>query len=275
MNITAIETFLAVVRTGHLNRAAEQLNITQSAVTARLDALEQAIGAKLLVRSRKGSSLTKPGYAFLEQAEMIVRSWETARASTSLPRGVTRIFSLVCHPTLWTGLGERWLGDLRRDHPGTAFEVWAGLPDDARRWLQSGMSDAALLPEPLSEPGIETRAFQTDRILQVDTRPRAAVTWDPDYVYVDYGPAIRIQHAAAWSAENTASASYSNPDWALAHILSEGGSAYLPQNLVADLVEKGQLFPVEGAPEFTRRSFLSWRESSSTAFSWLAESDAG
>ena len=272
MNINAIETFLTVVRTGHLNRAAEQLNITQSAVTARLDALEKALGAKLLVRSRKGANLTKPGFAFLEQAEMIVRSWENARNSTSLPRGMTRIFSLVCDPTLWTGLGATWLTDLRRAHVGTAFEVWAGLPADARKWLQSGMSDAALLPEPLSEPGIETRAFATDRIVQVATHPRDAVSWDPDYVYVDYGPAIRIQHAEAWPGENTAAASYSNPDWALAHLLSEGGSAYLPHDLVLDFIEGQRLFPVQGAPEFTRRSFLSWREASSAAFSWLAAS---
>ncbi len=269
MNIAAIETFLAVVRTGHLNRTAEQLNITQSAVTARLDALEQALGTKLLLRSRKGASLTKPGFAFLDQAEMIVRSWENARARTSLPRGVTGIFSLVCHPTLWTGLGAGWLRELRKTHAGTGFEVWAGLPNDARRWLQSGMSDATLLPEPLSEPGIGTRAFATDRIVQVATNPRGPMDWDPDYVYVDYGPAIRVQHAEAWSGEHTAGASYSNPDWALAHLISEGGSAYLPYDLVADLLTSGQLFLVKEAPEFSRRSFLSWRETSASAFPWL------
>ncbi len=270
MNIAAIETFLAVVRTGNLNRAAEQLNITQSAVTARLDVLEQALGAKLLLRSRKGASLTKPGFAFLEQAEVIVRSWENARARTNLPRGVTRIFSLVCHPTLWGGLGAAWMTNLRGSHTETAFEVWAGLAGDARKWLQSGMSDAALLPEPLSEPGLVTREFATDRIVQVATHPREAVKWDSNYVYVDYGPAIRVEHAELWPVEDTAGSSYSNPDWALAHLLSEGGSAYLPHAQVADLMAEGRLFPVSGAPEFTRRSFLSWRELSEAAFPWLA-----
>ncbi|MFZ1727537.1 MAG: LysR family transcriptional regulator [Albidovulum sp.] len=44
MNIAAIQTFLSVVRTKNLNAAAAELNVTQSAVTARLDALEQALG---------------------------------------------------------------------------------------------------------------------------------------------------------------------------------------------------------------------------------------
>ena len=103
MNIAAIQTFLAVVRCRNLNRAAEQLNVTQSAVTARLDTLEQALGAQLLVRSRKGATLTKAGFAFLEQAEVITRTWDNARARANLPRGVTRLFSFVCDPGLWTG----------------------------------------------------------------------------------------------------------------------------------------------------------------------------
>ncbi|MEX0304043.1 MAG: LysR family transcriptional regulator, partial [Leisingera sp.] len=63
MNISAIQTFLSVVRTRNLNRAAEELNITQSAVSARLDTLDQALGARLLIRSRKGATLTKEGFA--------------------------------------------------------------------------------------------------------------------------------------------------------------------------------------------------------------------
>lgn len=39
VNIAALQTFLAVVQTGNINRAAVQLNVTQSTVTTRLDPL--------------------------------------------------------------------------------------------------------------------------------------------------------------------------------------------------------------------------------------------
>lgn len=274
MNIAAIQTFLTVFRTGNLNRAAEQLNITQSAVTARLDALEQAIGAKLLIRSRKGASLTKPGFAFLEQAEVIVRSWENARARTSLPRGVTRLFSFVCHPSLWTGLGEDWILFQRRSHTETAIEIWTGLSSDAARWLQSGLSDAALLPEPLNEPGLESREFALDRLIQVACQRHETDRSEEKYVYVDYGPVIRSQHAQVWPADETAAIAYSNPDWALTHLLTQGGTAYLPERMVADQIADGLLHRVGGAPEFTRRAHLSWRKSSEATFPWLAHADA-
>ncbi|WP_170335961.1 LysR family transcriptional regulator [Ruegeria arenilitoris] len=274
MNIAAIQTFLSVVRTRNLNRAAEELNITQSAVTARLDALDQALGTRLLIRSRKGAMLTKAGFGFLEQAEVITRTWENARSRANLPRGVIRLFSFVCDPGLWTGLGQNWIRRIRDDHPETAIEIWSGLTGNAQSWLQSGMSDAALLTEPLVGTDFDSREFTTDSLIQVATRQREAVRWDPDYIYVDYGATFRAQHAEAWPTDETASVAFSSPDWALAHLLSEGGSAYLPRRMVTDLIAEGALFRVENAVVFERRTFLSWRKGHEDNFPWLASSGA-
>lgn len=270
MNIAAIQTFLCVVRTRNLNRAAEEMHVTQSAVTARLDALEQALGAKLLVRSRKGATLTKEGFAFLEQAEVITRSWDNARTRISLPSGVTRLFSFVCDPGLWSGLGEKWIGQIRNGHPETAFEIWSGSVADAQSWLQSGMSDAAMLTEPLTGTGFESHELAADELIQVATEPRQAVQWDPGYIYVDYGPAIRAQHAETWPSVEMASIAFSSPDWALPHLLTQGGSAYLPRRMAAALIQDGKLFEVEGSAVFTRRVFLSWSKGRTDLFPWLA-----
>ena len=272
MNITAIQTFLAVTRSGNLNRAAEQLNVTQSAVTARLDTLETALGTKLLNRSRAGTTLTKAGYAFLDQAELITRTWANARAQASLPKGVTTMFSFVCDPALWSGPGEAWINDLRQHHAETAFDIWTGGLADARRWLQSGLSDAALLTEPLTGPDFAHRAFTREDLIQVSTRPRAAMRWDPDYIYVDYGPAFRAQHAAAWPGDETAAISFANPDWALAHLLAHGGSAYLPRSVIAPHLQSATLHAVQGATSFERQCHLSWRKSAEHAFDWLGQS---
>jgi len=273
MKITAIQTFLSVVRTRNLNRAAEELHITQSAVSARLDALEQALGARLLVRSRKGASLTKEGYAFLEQAEVIVRSWQNAQARISLPQGVTRLFSLVCDPGRWTAMGSEWVARVRAHHPEIAVEIWAGQGAEALSWLQSGKSDAALLGAPLAAADIVNRECTVGRLIQVSTKPRTAVQWHPDYVYVDYGPGFRSQHAEQWPSGETAAIAFSNPDWAFAHLMRHGGSAYLPESMVLDPIAQGILFRVEGAASFRQRSYLSWRKDREEKFPWLASVD--
>lgn len=271
MNIIAIQTFLAVVRTRNLNRAADEMNITQSAVSARLDGLEQALGAKLLVRSRKGATLTKEGFVFLEQAQVITRSWDNARARISLPHGVTSVFSLACDPGVWNGLGQNWTQTIRAQHPETALEVWTAQVSDAHNWLQSGMVDAALLTESLTGPDLNSRKFATCTLLQVSTSPRHAVDWHPDYIYVDYGAAFRTQHAETWPSDETASVSFSNPDWALSHLLQNGGSAYLPSSIIDPLLAKGTLHRVENADTFHRHSYLSWRADREDRFPWLAQ----
>jgi DNA-binding transcriptional LysR family regulator len=269
MNITAIQTFLSVVRTKNLNVAAAELNVTQSAVTARLDALEQVLGQKLLVRSRKGATMTKAGFAFLEQAGVIVRAWENAKAKISLPRGFTGLFSFVCDPALWSSQGKGWIEHAQSDHPDTAFEIWSALAPQAQTWLQSGMSDAALMGEPVAGMGFGSRVIATERLVHVSTVPRRAVAWDRGYVYVDYGPSVRALHAEAWPGDETAQMSFSNPDWALLYLLDHGGSAYLPEALANPMILAGKLFLVDGSVVFTRKVFLIWREASLTAFPWL------
>lgn len=269
VNIAAIQTFLAVTRSGNLNRAAEQLNITQSAVTARLDTLEAALGARLLNRSRTGATLTKAGFAFLDQAELITSTWTNARAQTSLPKGVTAMFSLVCDPALWSGPGAGWIDTLRAEHPQTAFDIWSGGPAEARRWLHSGLSDAAMLSEPLTGPDFAHRPFAREDLVQVSSREDDTMHWGPDYIFVDYGPAFRARHAIAWQGDETTTFRFSNPDWALSHLLRHGGSAYLPRPLAAPHLASGTLHLVDGAATFNRQCHLSWRKAAEPAFEWL------
>ncbi|MFZ1727536.1 MAG: LysR substrate-binding domain-containing protein [Albidovulum sp.] len=213
--------------------------------------------------------MTKAGFAFLEQAGVIVRTWENARAKIGLPRGFTGLFSFVCDPALWSSHGQRWIEEAQRDHPDTAFEIWSGLAPQAQTWLQSGMSDAALLSEPVAGMAFGSREIATERLVHVSTVPRRAVAWDRGYVYVDYGPSVRALHAEAWPGDETAQMSFSNPDWAVQYLLDHGGSAYLPEAIAGPMDLAGRLFRVEGSVAFTRKVFLVWREASLADFPWL------
>ena len=68
MNLAALQTFLTIVETGSLVRASEQLNVTQSTVTARLKTLEDELGTRLLNRYKSGTTLTPAGTRLLRYA---------------------------------------------------------------------------------------------------------------------------------------------------------------------------------------------------------------
>ena len=271
MNIAALQTFVAVLRAGHLNKAAAALNVTQSTVTARLDALEDALGQRLLVRSRRGAQLTRAGFAFQRHAELMLQSWEQANKAVGLPMGYSGLLSFACHVDLWEGAGSGGIEAARRRQPELAVEVWPGEPGEIGRWLSSGLSDAALVLEPLAGPGLAARELTRERLVQVASRPRRVLRWDPDYIYVDLGPEFRRQHSRTWSGEETARVTFGLSRWALDHLLAQGGSAYLPWRLAEPRVKEGRLHPVEGAPEFSRPLHLVWREASLASFPWIQE----
>ena len=74
MDIEQARTFLAITAHGSFLEAAKQLHLTQSTVSARIQRLEEELGARLFIRNRSGASLTSAGRRFLEHAKRLVRT---------------------------------------------------------------------------------------------------------------------------------------------------------------------------------------------------------
>src|SRR5258708_26185084 len=68
MELGQVEAFVEANRRGSISRAADALNLTQPTCTARLHGLERELGAQLLVRGRRGVSLTPAARRFLPPA---------------------------------------------------------------------------------------------------------------------------------------------------------------------------------------------------------------
>lgn len=78
-----IETFVNVVAKGSLVGAAKTENLAPAVVGRRLDALEERLGVKLLIRTTRKISLTHEGSAFLEDCQRILADLHNAEASVS------------------------------------------------------------------------------------------------------------------------------------------------------------------------------------------------
>jgi DNA-binding transcriptional LysR family regulator len=274
MNIACLRTFLSVVQTGNLNKAAEQLHVTQSTVTTRLDTLEDSLGQRLLMRSRRGAELTKAGFAFRRHAELIVTNWEIGRKKVHLPKGFSGHFSLACHHDLWEAKGNIMIDRISDEYPGLAMEIWPGSMDEIRRWASSGMIDAGLVPHPLTDTGLSSSGPVRERLVQVSSVDRGVQDWDPDYIFVDYGPEYQRSHASIWPNDETARFSFASARWALDHLLCYGGSAYLPWSIARPHVEAGRLFVIANSTELERSLYLIWRDAAVSAHIWLPEASA-
>ena len=75
MDIALARTFLEIVAAGNFVRAAERLHVTQTAVSVRVQTLEELLGRKLFVRNKSGATLTQAGEQFMRYAPLLVQVW--------------------------------------------------------------------------------------------------------------------------------------------------------------------------------------------------------
>ena len=86
MDIELLRTFLEVKNTRHFGKAAENLYLTQAAVSARVKQLENIIGTPLFTRFRNNLQLTVTDERLINHAENILISWERARQDVTLKK---------------------------------------------------------------------------------------------------------------------------------------------------------------------------------------------
>jgi DNA-binding transcriptional LysR family regulator len=81
--LKAFETFVAVATKGSLSAAARAEGVAPAIIGRRLDALEEHLGVKLLVRTTRRITLTHEGSAFLEDCQRLLSDVANAEASVS------------------------------------------------------------------------------------------------------------------------------------------------------------------------------------------------
>jgi LysR family transcriptional regulator, flagellar master operon regulator len=269
MNLEELRTFLAIVETGSLVAASRRLYVTQSTVTARMNALEEELGQKLLHRVKSGAELTSPGFQFKRYAEVMVQLWRQACHEIALPEGFSGVSNVGLEFDLWHDLGQRFLQHIKTHCPGIAVALWPGTQVEVDRWLRTGLIDLAFCFTPQASEKFASRVLLVDEIVLLTTTGKtassASAVTGPGYVFVDHGEEFRRQHAEAFPVKATG-ITIASSEWAIDHLQKNGGSGYLPRRHVREQLAFEQWTIVEDAPVFGRRVYVV--EAIQTVRSW-------
>jgi len=271
MNLSAIDTFLAIVETGSLVAASHKMNVTQSTITARLKALEDSLGQKLFIRYKAGAELTAPGLRFKRYADVMTGLWHQARQETALPQDVSGLCNFGCHADLWDGMGRQFFDTIKQVQPELALSAWPGRHEEMQQWLASGVVDIALGYQPVISAKCRSEKLYDETLILYSTKKNSPARFDPGYVYVDLGEDFGKAHAISYSDADTARISFGSAAWALDYMLQHGGSAYLPKHLANDHFKNGVLHIVAEAPSFSRPVYLQTNEETVGLWHWLPE----
>ncbi len=269
MNLEEVRTFLEVIESGSLVAASRRLNVTQSTVTARINALEEEVGQTLVHRHKSGAELTAAGFKFKRYAEVMVRLWRQARYEVSLPAGFDGVCNLGLEFDLWRNVGQRFIDHVHEHCPTVAIAAWPAEQRQLDRWLNMGLIDVAFCYAPQAGENFASRALFDDDLVLV-AGPAAAAS-GAGYLYVDHGDEFRRQHAAAFPGVATSALTIASSDWALDVLLRKGGSGYLPRRHVAPFLADGRLLARADAPVFRRRVYVVEAAEAVTGWAWYAE----
>lgn len=166
MELIEIEAFVAIAEHGSFTRAAEQIGVSQPAISRRIDLLETELGASLFERMRTGVRLTDAGEAFLPFALRVLADLrDGAAAVQELAVGDRGTLALALVGTLAsTSLMER-LRAFRAANPAIRLRLQTANSDGVSNLVRSGEMQLGLRYFDDASTALDTVQVATERLV--------------------------------------------------------------------------------------------------------------
>jgi DNA-binding transcriptional LysR family regulator len=165
MTLEQLRIFIAVAEKQHVTQAASQLNLTQSATSAAIAALETRYGVKLFDRVGRGIVLTRTGRDFLNEArEVVARAKEAAQVLddlAGLKRGSLNVAASQTVANYW--LPPR-IDAFRRSHAGIDIHITIANTEQVAEAVHRGDADLGFVEGEVDDPLLATRKMEGDSL---------------------------------------------------------------------------------------------------------------
>lgn len=258
MDIQLANTFLTVLATKSFVSASETLHISQSAVSLRIQKLEDLLGKKLLERSKSGVTPTIFGEEFEEYARSFIQLWDETKYQVSLPDGYDNSFSLGCQDSLWPELSSVWLANMSKKYPKTALSFQISENENLTRLLVRGTLDIAVLYAPEIRPGLNVEHILDDMLVLVTGDENTKEISADSYLYCQWGPEFAIAHSRWFPGLKPPQVSLRIGTSVPKYLINTKKSAYIPYRMADDYVADGSLFFIKDAPSFPFPAYAVW-----------------
>jgi DNA-binding transcriptional LysR family regulator len=168
MTLEQLRIFVAVAEREHVTRAAHAINITQSAASSAVAALEARYKTSLFHRIGRRIELTEAGRLFLIEARSVLaRAAAAERVLNDLAGCLRGSLSLHASRTV----ANYWLPPLmyrfRLAHPGVTMKLTIGNSEQVAAAVRDGAADMGFVEGEIDDPVLERRAIDGDELVLV------------------------------------------------------------------------------------------------------------
>ncbi|KQN02343.1 LysR family transcriptional regulator [Sphingomonas sp. Leaf230] len=268
MTLEQLRIFVGVAEREHMTRAAEALNVTQSAASAAIAALEARHGVPLFHRVGRGIELSEAGRMFLVDARAVLgraASAELALAEyAGLERGTLRLVASQTIAGYWL---PRQLAAFHARYPAISIELAIDNTEGAAARVLDGAVELGFVEGVIDEPALAHWTVANDRMVLVSDR--AADTIDEDWIRAarwivrEQGSGTRssfeevLRQRGVDPSDLTVALMLPSNEAVRSAVEAGAGVAVLSQHVVAPAIAAGTLHDLPlGLP---RRSFYALR----------------
>lgn len=229
MDIRFLTTFIEVAKTRHFGKAAENLYLTQSAVSARIKLLEEYFHTTLFIRQRNSIQLTQSGEKLLPYAKQLCATLNEAKQELQIQSseyvvcGATQLASELQLPTM--------LSHLHNSFPDWSVKAEVLTLDSLSRQLHERVTDLAFSTEPLKSEEVNSEVLMEHELALYRVGEISDVVNAADFVAIDWGAKARDWLLTVYPQLRDAKLRTNSLSLALNNLLSEGGVAVLPTNI--------------------------------------------
>lgn len=252
MKIELLTTFLEVSQTLHVRIAADNLYLTQAAVSNRIKQLEEELGVNLFDRSQKRMKLTPEGHKLVKRANELLLVWQKLKLDVSVAQGDSQQLFVGSIMSIWDIVLQDWLQKIHRNIDDVHLHTHTISPIELKKQIVSRVIDIAFLFEPPYLEDVVAEKVSSVPLQLVSTVKDNKIEELENMVMVDYGESVNTQFTRDFNNISIIKHNMSQPRVAMNFIVEAGGCAYLPRQLCFEHLRKNKLFVVPDAPKYYR-----------------------
>jgi DNA-binding transcriptional LysR family regulator len=199
MSLRALKTLVAIAGHGSFAAAARAINLSESAVSTQMRALESELNAPLFDRSKRPPELNETGRALVAKARELIAGYEELQSSAVSTGAIEGRIRLGAVGTTLTGILPLVLAVIRERYPSLHIEIVSGFSEELVQQVASRALDAAVVSDYEGKrQGLAWRPFLSEPLVMIappdarDTNPKKLAQLYPFIRYSPTAPVGRI-----------------------------------------------------------------------------------
>ncbi len=262
------ETLLWISRLGTFRAAAERMNTSQPAISARVREIEEQLGIAIFQRQGRNMVLTARGRRLVQECEPLWAGFEKVLLSASGFEGASGLVRIGSGEIAAASCLPGFVHAVERDLPGVTLELELDLTARMFQQLLGGTIDLAFLAGPVASPGIRTAPIGSVGLVWAASRATVEAGGFasplPVWSIPDHSPlhGVTVDSLGAHGITPRSLGTCNNVRM-LIDIISGGGAAVLPEPMIRPLLADGTLAEVLPRPARTIRFEAAIRQTES------------